>query len=481
MRRSIIVLCALATLLGACVERSPELSPADRERLRELVSETAPTPQHRLDVQFDNGVQLLGYDLSAEELTPGQAATITWYWHAAQDLDDGWAIFTHVADAAGENRLNQDGVGVVRELYMPGRWQAGQYIKDVQEVTLPSDWNSDRAVFYLGLWNGPHRLTIRSGPNDGENRVRAVSVPVASSPTAAADPAERAAPPPRPVRAPPTLRAERAAGPIRIDGRVDEDEWQGARSTGAFVNTTDGSPAELRATARVAYDDDNLYVAFEVADDFVQNDLRGTDAHLWEQDAVEIMLDPGADGRNYFELQVSPTGQVFDTRYDTRRQPQPFGDVAWSSRLRNRVTVRGTANDQDTDEGYTAEIAIPWASLAAGDPPAGRPEPNDTWGVNFYVMDKRPGDAGQRSAGWSPTHENDFHVPARFGRVTFAAPAVAAAEGTPIGAPGSLLPVPQIQLPSDAVDALRRQLARGNPRDPRDPVNLPMPTPNPAN
>ena len=480
MRRSIIVLCALATLLGACVERRPELSPADRERLREFVSNTAPTPQHPLEVQFDNGVQLLGYDISSEELTPGRASTITWYWHAAQDLDDGWAIFTHVADSAGENRLNQDGVGVVRELYMPGRWQAGQYIRDEQEITLPEDWNSDHAVFYLGLWNGPHRLTIRSGPNDGENRVRAASVPVASSPSAAAVPAERVAPV-RPVRPPPTLRAERAAGPIRIDGRVDEAEWQGARGTAAFVNTTDGSPSELRATARVAYDDDNLYVAFEVEDDFVQNELEGADAHLWEQDAVEIMLDPGADGRNYFELQVSPTGEVFDTRYDTRRQPQPFGDVSWRSRLRNRVTVRGTANDAAEDQGYVAEIAIPWASFAAGDPPAGRPAPNDTWGVNFYVMDKRPGDGGQRSAGWSPTHEGDFHVPARFGRITFAPAPVAAAEASPVGAPGHLMPVPQLQLPPSAVDALRRQLAQGNHRDPRGPIDLPMPTPAPAN
>ncbi|HBQ13874.1 MAG TPA: hypothetical protein DEF51_22975, partial [Myxococcales bacterium] len=88
--------------------------------------------------------------------------------------------------------------------------------------------------------------------------------------------------------------------------------------------------------------------------DFVKNTLEGRDAHLWEQDAVEIMVDPDGDGRNYFELQVSPTGQVFDTRYDTRRQPQPFGHMDWNAEVRAAVHVEGTANDDEADEGYTA-------------------------------------------------------------------------------------------------------------------------------
>ena len=58
--------------------------------------------------------------------------------------------------------------------------------------------------------------------------------------------------------------------------------------------------------------------------------LSGHDAHLWEQDAVELMIDPDGDGKNYFELQLSPTELVFDTRFDSRRQPQPFGHATFS-------------------------------------------------------------------------------------------------------------------------------------------------------
>lgn len=459
--RSLIFLSAwvlsAGAILGGCVERQPDLSPADRERLREFVSNQAPNPGHPLEVQLANGVRLLGYDVEPEEATPGQPVTITWYWHAAEDLDSGWQMFTHVADANGENRLNQDGVGMVRRLYQPDRWEAGQYIRDVQAITLPDDWNSDRAVFYLGLWKGDHRLAIRSGPHDGENRVRALSLPVRRAPSARTEEAA-------PVQPPPTVRATHVARPPTIDGDLDEEAWRGAGRTEDFVNTLNGSAAELRAHARVTWDADKLYVAFDVRDDFVRNSHTDRDAPLGEQDAVEIMVDPDGDGRNYFDMQVSPAGVVFDTRYDSYRQPGPVGHVDYDSGLQAAVRVQGTANDDGQDEGYTAEIAIPWQAFNVGEPAASAPQAGATWRMNFYVRDARPSEAGQRSAGWSPTHRGHFHVPARFGQVVFEAPRQAAADE---GAEGRRIP----QVEPEIRQAIQQQIG---PRQAR--ITIPPPS-----
>lgn len=464
VRRSNLMALLCAVTLFGCVERAPDLSPADRERLREYVGTEAPSPEHELNVEFDNGVTLLGYDVTDEELTPGEATTITWHWRATQNLEDQWRIFTHVADSTGESRFNQDGQGVVRELYQPGRWEAGQYIRDVQEVTIPADWNDNRAVFFLGLWNGPHRLAVRRGQNDGENRVRALSIPVAVT---AAPAAEAVVEPERPaVRPPPAITAGRAAE-ITIDGQLDEVAWQQTRTTGAFVNTLNGGPADFRAVSRVLWDDDNLYVSFEVADDFIRNSHEDRDAHLWEQDAVEVMIDPDGDGRNYFEMQVSPSGVLFDTRYDTRRQPQPIGHADWNPEIDANVVVNGTVNDEGADEGYVVEMAIPWGAFAVGEPPATRPAANQTWRMNFYVMDARQGNAPQRSAGWSPPMVGDFHMPARFGRVIFQAPRPApAAQAAAPAAPTR----PLLQLPPNQAAALREQIGRRGPRGLRPPA-----------
>ncbi|MEZ4340530.1 MAG: carbohydrate-binding family 9-like protein [Sandaracinaceae bacterium] len=470
MRRTalIVIPCLLAAL--GCVERAPELSPADRERLREFVSTDAPSPEHALDVRFDNGLRLVGYDVSSETMRPGQSTTITWYWHATQDLDDGWQLFTHVADSTGESRFNQDHTGVVREIYQPGRWQPGQFIKDVQEVTLPNDWNDDQAIFFLGLWNGPHRLAVRQGPHDAENRVRALEIRVVGATAARAPGADAPANEPPVVRPPPSTRAARAEA-ITIDGDASEPAWQATAETGAFVNTLNGSPADVQATARVLWDEGSLYVAWHIADDFVSNELDGRDEHLWEHDAFEIMIDPDGDGAGYYEMQVSPTGQLFDTRYDTRRQPQPFGHVDWSPDVQVAVHVDGTANDDEADEGWSGEIRIPWAQFGEG---VTAPRGGQSWRVNFYVMDERNG-APMRSAGWSPTMVGDFHVPARFGRVNFDAPPP---PPEPVAAVGNTAPTPapgyvptSVQLDPAVAAAVRDQIDQGQLR-PSDGVRI---------
>ncbi len=215
----------------------------------------------------------------------------------------------------------------------------------------------------------------------------------------------------------PVYHAVRASAPPTLDGVLDDPVWQRAAVTEPFVRTMTGEPGDPHTTARVAWDDDAIYVAFEVADEYLRSDLSGHDPHLWEQDTVEIMADPDGDGRNYFELQLSPTEQVFDTRYDSRRQPQPFGHVDWDSGLRGATTVNGRVNDDEDDEGYVAELAIPWSAFQHGPTPADRPSAGDEWRVALYVLDVRAN--GQAGVGWSPPLVGDFHVPDRFGRIIF--------------------------------------------------------------
>lgn len=213
----------------------------------------------------------------------------------------------------------------------------------------------------------------------------------------------------------PELRVHRAAHAPTIDG--DLSEWRDAARTETFVNTMDGAHESLAPSARLMWDDEALYVALEVADPFLRSAGTEQDAHLWEEDCVELMLDPDGDERRYLELQVSPRNVVFDTWFDTYRAPQPFGHVTWSSGLRSAVRLHGEVGDEREDEGYDVEIAIPWSAFTVAGRDGAAPADGETFRVQLYVLDAR--EEGQWGVGWSAPMVGDFHVPSRFGRVVF--------------------------------------------------------------
>ena len=409
-RLFVLTLGALALLVSGCVERQRGLTQSEREQLGQFISTEAPTPQHALNISFEDKIRLIGYDVSAERITPGEPITITWHWKVERALESGWKLFTHIGDASGANRQNADGHGDIRAMYGPDQWRRGEYIRDEQEITIPADWASNKASFFLGLWRGEFRLRITEGGEDSsDNRFEALTLDVGP-------PSQNAERPVQPAQ--PQLRVQRATGDIAVDGELNEADWARALQTDAFVDTMTGGRAPVRAKARVLWDDSNLYVAFEVDDHFLKSQFTQLDDELWTEDCVELMIDPGGRGQNYFEMQVSPQGVVFDTRYDRRRIPGPKGHDDWNSELQAAVSTRGTVNDDEQDQGYTAEIAIPWAAFNAGTPAYQRPAPGATWRMNLYVMDVQE-DGGQRAAAWSPPRVGDFHVPQQFGRLVF--------------------------------------------------------------
>jgi hypothetical protein len=64
----------------------------------------------------------------------------------------------------------------------------------------------------------------------------------------------------------PIVRVPRATAPRSIDGHLDTTEWQGAVSAGLFVDNLTGADNHGSTLARLLWDDDALYVAFEAED-----------------------------------------------------------------------------------------------------------------------------------------------------------------------------------------------------------------------
>jgi hypothetical protein len=407
-------LFALSAAIGCTEKRNPD--PHEKELLPKIVLKAAPKPSHASELQFGSKMRLLGYDLSVDNPSVGQPFKVVWYWKVLEPLDGGYKIFTHLSDGK-LNRVNLDADRMLRRVYPEDRWKSGEYLRDEQEITLPNDWDSQQAVFYLGFYSGETRLQPSHGQDDGARRAEALRLPLAA--------AVKPATPPPPEPSLPRLIARHTTGPIRIDGKLNEADWNEAQTTGPFVNTLSGAAGAFEAQARVLYDVEGIYCAFVVSDNFLKTSFKNADDHLWEQDTVEAMFDPDGDSKNYFELQVSPRGAHFDTRYDSPRVPRPFGHVDWSSQVQAKVQLDGTLDDAKPDKGYQVELKVPWSAFAAGDTPAERPVAGATWRMNFFVMDAQ--EQGQRAVGWSPPRIGDFHTLHKFGRVVFPEAADAAA------------------------------------------------------
>jgi hypothetical protein len=340
-------------------------------------------------------VRYLGAKLSPERPRPGQQATIAHYFRAEAPPPRGYRFFMHLLDEGGQMITNLD--HEIQGGALPlERWPVGKVVEDVFALTVPPA--GGRIV--VGFWVDGGRLPVdQPAAHDGQMRMLGPSLAGAQRPL-------------------PEYRVGRTSGPITIDGELSEPGWTQAQAV-TLRGSLDGREVSLRTEARLLYDDEALYVGFEVEDPDIWATLTERDDPLYTEEVVEIFLDANADGRTYNELQLSPTNVLFDAYFPARRQGM---DLGFDSQAQTAVKVRGTVNQPaDQDQGWTAELRIPFAPLA--EVPNRPPNPGDRWRFNLYRLEhlERGREGGPRIEGqaFSPLFVGDFHHLPRFAWLIF--------------------------------------------------------------
>lgn len=396
--------CAgVALLAWACVEQEPARPTEEDVRIiKQNILTQAPEIKHKVNADLEGNVVYLGIDVDKDVVKPGEPIKLTHYWKVVKPVE-GWEIFVHLNGPNKAGFINADHKAIGGR-YPATRWKAGEIIRDEHTVSLPGDWKDAKVMVYTGLWKGRLRMKVK-GPQDDENRILAVTLPVSG-----------AAPNPEAAK-PKRLVATRAKKPVKIDGKLDDEVWAKAATTGAFVDTMNGGPAAFKTEAKVAWDDANLYIAFRCEDDDVWSAFKKRDDKLWTQEAVEVFIDANKDGKDYIELQVNPQNAVFDSYLPGYRQNQND----WNSKLKSAVAVDGTVDKRDDkDKGWTVEIALPWADTKGKGTAELKLPPaiGDSFRVNFFKLDL-PKNKPQLAAAWSPPLVGDFHKLDRMGELVF--------------------------------------------------------------
>jgi len=188
------------------------------------------------------------------------------------------------------------------------------------------------------------------------------------------------------AEAPPEIRAVATEEEIRVDGVFDEDVWQSAPVADGFTqrNPDPGEPVSQRTEFQVAFTNKLLVFAIRAYDDdptgLVAKEMQ-RDGAIFRDDGLLVLLDTFHDHRNAYFFETNPNGAKTDSLMtDEGRQTNFQWDGIW------------TVGTQRTEEGWTAEIAIPFSTLRFD--PA-----KDTWGLQIRRVVRRQGEF----AFWAPT------------------------------------------------------------------------------
>ncbi len=184
--------------------------------------------------------------------------------------------------------------------------------------------------------------------------------------------------------------------PIVIDGVLDEKTWSEASVGKDFfmITPVDTGKATQFSEARVAFDDEYLYIAIIFFNNAVQGayvvESLQRDFSFGKNDNFLVALDPFDNQSTGFAFGLNAYGAQWDgTMYNGRNV-----DLNWDTKWYSEVRF-------DRDK-WVGEIAIPFKSIRYE-------EGNRRWGINFSRLDLK---ASEKSS-WAP-------VPRQFPSVSLA-------------------------------------------------------------
>lgn len=99
---------------------------------------------------FGDQIALLGYNASAEALSPGETLEVTLYWKALRQLDIEYQVFVHVLDGAGNLVAQSDKINPGE--FPTHRWPTDRYVPDTHRLVLPADLPPGDYTVATGLW-----------------------------------------------------------------------------------------------------------------------------------------------------------------------------------------------------------------------------------------------------------------------------------------------------------------------------------------
>ncbi len=149
----------------------------------------------------------------------------------------------------------------------------------------------------------------------------------------------------------------RVGSALEIDGKSSDAAWQNIpwQSNFVMLGERDRKPA-VQSRFKAVHDGSTIYFLIQ-ADEPLMSDLHvsrsGRDSDVWNDDCMEIVIDPNRSQDRFYHFAVSANGVIFD---EERLQGGLVSSSAWNCR-------KIAAAVQKMEKSWQLEIAIPMVSL----------------------------------------------------------------------------------------------------------------------
>ena len=169
----------------------------------------------------------------------------------------------------------------------------------------------------------------------------------------------------------PPLTISKAAGPIVVDGNLDDAGWQNIPGVTQWYETRVGDSVEpqVKNVAYLAYDEKYLYAGFRFEDPNpkkIRAPLGDRDQISGTTDYGGILVDSRNDGKTAQMFLANANGLMYDAISSDITGEDSSPDYYWD-----------TAG-KVTESGWTLEIRVPFSSLRYSQ------AANPTWGILLY-------------------------------------------------------------------------------------------------
>ena len=146
----------------------------DENPLSAMLLSAIPHPQRPLDANMEDKLDVIGIDLLDERgklidaIAPGKTYHMKTYYKVLAPVTTEWEGFIHID---GYHRRHNGDHKPMNGKYPMALWLPGDLLVDDHEFKLEPNFTPGTYTIYFGLFAGDTRLKVKSGPNDGDNRI----------------------------------------------------------------------------------------------------------------------------------------------------------------------------------------------------------------------------------------------------------------------------------------------------------------------